>query len=87
MLLDNAVELEGLGRMSANSAKNTRMVGTHLTGSQLEGAVAVLLTDSVHVQPLLRRAHTSGQSHSDHERVGRFETLRLEGLSDISVVL
>lgn len=31
-----------------------------LTGSQLEGGVSVLVTDLVHVQPLLRRADTSG---------------------------
>lgn len=58
-----------------------------LSGSQLEGTVTVLIGDAVHVEPLLGRADTTGHSDSDHKRVGGLETLGLERLSDVSVIL
>lgn len=47
----------------------------------------MLVRDAVHVEPLLGRADTTGHSDSNHERVGGLETLGLERLSDVSVIL
>lgn len=58
-----------------------------LSGSQLEGTVTVLISDTVHVEPLFGRADTTGHSDSDHKRVGGLKTLGLKRLSNVSVIL
>lgn len=58
VLLDDTVELECLEQVRSCSLLEQSI--TYLTCGQLESTIAVLVTDSVHVQPLLGCANTSG---------------------------
>ena len=58
-----------------------------LPGGDLERPVPVLTRDLIHQKPLLRVINASGHPDTNHERIGRYGTLGLTLISDITVVL
>jgi len=58
-----------------------------LSRGDLECGVPVLFRDPIDGEPLRGSDDAAGESDSDHECVGGFETLSFESVADISVVL
>ena len=58
-----------------------------LPGGDLERPAPVLTRDLIHQRPLLKVTNASGHPDTNHERIGRFSTLGLTLISDITVVL
>lgn len=58
-----------------------------LPSGDLERPVPVLTRDLIHQKPLLRVINASGHPDTNHERIGRYGTLGLTLISDITVVL
>ncbi|GJC94312.1 hypothetical protein ColKHC_03138 [Colletotrichum higginsianum] len=58
-----------------------------LTGRELHGLVAKLVGNVVHLHPLLGGGDTTGQTATNHERVGGLQAHSLALVSDVAVVL
>jgi len=58
-----------------------------LPGGDLERPVLVLVPDLIHQEPLLRVTNPSRHPDTNYEHIGRFDTLSLTVISDVTVVL
>jgi hypothetical protein len=58
-----------------------------LPGGDFERPIPVLVRDLIHQEPLLGVTNAGGHSDTNHERVGRFDTLGLTLISDVTIVL
>ena len=58
-----------------------------LPRGELERAVGVVVTKSIHIQPLLRGADPAGQTNTGHEGIRRLELGLTAFTADIAVVL
>jgi hypothetical protein len=58
-----------------------------LARSNLERPRSMLIRNLVHLEPLVRQANTARHSDSDHEAVGRLNTLSLMLVPYVTVIL